>query len=146
MIFFFWVVYHFFYFNWASFFNKSICVNLYKLTFSIPNKIKMKEIKIFSMLLLFHSLTILYLYFFTPPIKQILKVFFFFVEKSIFHFFLMSYYTFPFGSFHLTIIYEQLFYVSFFCKLCLKRFAVQLVDTSLYFQWKSLKFKSPTSN
>ena len=25
-----------FHFNWASFFNKSICVNLYKLTFSIP--------------------------------------------------------------------------------------------------------------
>ena len=23
-------------FNWASFFNKSICINLYKLTFSIP--------------------------------------------------------------------------------------------------------------
>ena len=79
--FFFWVVYHFSYFNWTSFFNKSIYVNLYKLTFSIPNKIKMKEIKIFSMLLLFHSLTILYLYFFTPPIKQILKVFFFLLKK-----------------------------------------------------------------
>ena len=33
--FFFLVVYHFFGFNWVSFFNKGICVNLYKLTFSI---------------------------------------------------------------------------------------------------------------
>ena len=38
---FFLVVYHFFGFNWASFFNKGICINLYKLTF--------------SSLLLFHS-------------------------------------------------------------------------------------------
>ena len=42
---FFLVVYHFFGFNWVSFFNRGICVNLYKLTFSIlplfhsqPNK------------------------------------------------------------------------------------------------------------
>ena len=33
--FFFLVVYHFFGFNWASFFNKGTCVNLYKLTFFI---------------------------------------------------------------------------------------------------------------
>ena len=38
---FFLVVYHFFGFNWASFFNKGMCINLYKLTF--------------SSLLLFHS-------------------------------------------------------------------------------------------
>ena len=30
------VVYHFFGFNLASFFNKGICINLYKLTFFIP--------------------------------------------------------------------------------------------------------------
>ena len=35
-VFFFFFVYHFFCFNWASFLNKGICVNLYKLTFSIP--------------------------------------------------------------------------------------------------------------
>ena len=34
---FFLVVYHFFGFYWASFFNKNICVNLYKLTFSITS-------------------------------------------------------------------------------------------------------------
>ena len=33
---FFLVVYRFFGFNWASFFNKGMCINLYKLTFSIP--------------------------------------------------------------------------------------------------------------
>ena len=33
--FFFLVVYPFFVFNWTSFFNKGICINLYKLTFSI---------------------------------------------------------------------------------------------------------------
>ena len=46
-------------FNWTSFFNKSIRVNLYKLAFSIsplftPNQTKRREIKIFSILPLFH--------------------------------------------------------------------------------------------
>ena len=54
-----------FFFNWVSFFNKGICVNLYKLTFpslnfSTPNQIKMREIKIFSIFPLFHPLTIFY--------------------------------------------------------------------------------------
>ena len=39
------------------------------LYFSIPNKIKRKEIKIFSIFLLFHPLTIFYPHFFTLPIK-----------------------------------------------------------------------------
>ena len=73
MIGFFLVVYHFFGFNWTSFFSKGICVNLYKLTFSIPpfstpNQTKMREIKIFSIISLFHPLTILY-----PPTFSLLQ-------------------------------------------------------------------------
>ena len=62
---FFMFAYHFFGFYWASFFNKGICVNLYKLIFFIPSFFysqpnQMKEIKIFFILLLFCPLTIFY--------------------------------------------------------------------------------------
>ena len=48
------------------FFNKGICVNLYKLTFFTPNQTKMREIKIFSILSLFHHFTIFYHFTFSP--------------------------------------------------------------------------------
>ena len=68
---FFLLVYHFFGFNWTSFFNKGIHVNLYKLIFPslhffIPNQTKRREIKIFSIIPLFHFLTIFYLLNFSP--------------------------------------------------------------------------------
>ena len=54
-----------FVFNCASFINKGIWVNLFKLIFSFlhfftPNKTKMRKIKIFYILSLFHSPTIFY--------------------------------------------------------------------------------------
>ena len=61
VIFFFLVVCHFFVLIGYHFFNKGIWVNLYILFssfhFSIPNQIKRREIKIFSILSLFHPLT-----------------------------------------------------------------------------------------
>ena len=57
---------HFFCFNRTSFYNKGIWVNLYKhfffpsLHFSTPNQTKRREIKIFSILSLFHPSTIFY--------------------------------------------------------------------------------------
>ena len=75
---FFLVVYHFFGFNWASFFiylfiygnwtsffNKGIYISLYKLTFPTSpfftlNQTKRRKIKVFSILSFFHSLAIFY--------------------------------------------------------------------------------------
>ena len=64
------VLYPFFGFNWASFFKKGICVNLYKLTYSILpfptlNQTKIRKIKIFSILSLFHPPIIFYLFTFS---------------------------------------------------------------------------------
>ena len=70
--FFLWLFVTCFFFNWVSFFNKGIWVNLFKLNFSIsplfhfqPNKNE-RKIKIFSILLHFHSPTIFYPPTFSP--------------------------------------------------------------------------------
>ena len=77
--FFFFFVYHFFGFNWASFFNKGICVNLYKLTFSIsqffhfqPNKNE-ENWNIFYHPIFLFSYHFLSSHFSTPPTKWTLK-------------------------------------------------------------------------
>ena len=59
VFFFFWVVCHFF-FNWPSFFNKGVWVNLYKLTlfhlstFSLITKQKWEKLNFFFILSIFH--------------------------------------------------------------------------------------------